>query len=364
MENSKLENIEAIAFLSIISINSMILSTSQELIRSCSSASLITAILVSILAIVVVIIFCSLSKTFSGKGLLDITDFLGGKPLKFIVGIFFIAYFTFRASLFLKKICDCLQIVYYPMTNVLFIALLFCIATGIVLFFKNNSLFKASVLILPVIFTSVVLIFIGNGKNFNFQNIFPVLGNGIKTTFISGLSNIYAFYGIAYLLFIPNKLKHPEKVQKITLIAIIISAIFLLISSANILFLFGEKFSDTEFFPLYISVRSIEFGTFFERLDAMFLLLCIIGFIPVLSLNAYVVLDIFKNITNISNSKPVVFAYLLTVLGIMMCYKLNSTIFFFETTVAKVLLFIFGLIIPFLILVLANIKKKFVGGNR
>lgn len=364
MENSKLENIEAIAFLSIISINSMILSTSQELIRSCSSASLITAILVSILAILIAIIFCTLSKSFSGKDLLDITDFLGGKTLKFIVGIFFIAYFTFRASLFLKKICDCLQIVYYPMTNVLFIALLFCIATGIVLSFKNNSLFKASVLILPVIFTSVVLIFIGNGKNFNFQNIFPVLGNGIKITFISGLSNIYAFYGIAYLLFIPNKLKHPEKMQKIALIAIIISAIFLLISSANILFLFGEKFSDTKFLPLYISVRSIEFGTFFERLDSMFLLLCIIGFIPVLSFNAYLVLDIFKNITNISNSKTIIFAYLLTVLGIMMCYKLNSTILFFETTVAKILLFIFGLIIPFLILVLANIKKKIVGGNR
>ena len=58
MENSKLENIEAIAFLCIISINSMILSTSQELIRTCSSASLITALVIGILAIIAVIIFC------------------------------------------------------------------------------------------------------------------------------------------------------------------------------------------------------------------------------------------------------------------------------------------------------------------
>ena len=364
MDNSKLENIEAIAFLCIISINSMILSTSQELIRTCSSASLITALVIGILAIIAVIIFCSLSKNFSGQGLLDITDFLGGKPLKFIIGFIFIAYFILRASLFLKKICDCLQIVYYPMTNILFIALLFCIATGMVLHLKNNSLFKFSVLILPVILASIFLIFIGNGKNFNFQNIFPILGNGVKSTFISGLSNIYAFYGIAYLLFIPNKLKHPEKMQKIALISIIISALFLLISSANILFLFGEKSSNTDFFPLYISVRSIEFGTFFERLDSMFMLLCILAFIPVLSLNAYVVLDIFKNITNISNSQPVIFAYLLTILGIMMCYKLNSTILFFETTLSKILLIIFGIILPFIILILANIKKKIVGGNK
>ena len=364
MENSKLENIEAIAFLCIISINSMILSTSQELIRTCSSASLMTALVVSILAIIAVVIFCFLSKNFSGQGLLDITDFLGGKPLKFIIGLIFIAYFTFRASLFLKKICDCLQIVYYPMTNVLFIALLFCIATGMVLYLKNNSLFKFSVLILPIVLVSVLLIFIGNGKNFNFQNVFPILGSGIKSTFVSGLSNIYAFYGIAYLLFIPNKLKHPEKIQKIGLISIIISAIFLLISSANILFLFGEKFSNTEFFPLYISVRSIEFGTFFERLDSMFMLLCILGFVPVLSLNAYVVSDIFKSITNISNNKPIVFAYLLAILGVMMCYKLNSTILFLETTLSKILLIVFGIILPFIILISANIKKKIVGGNK
>lgn len=364
MENPKLENIEAIAFLSMISINSMILSTSQELIRTCSSSSLITALIVSFLAIIITLIFNVLSKSFSGKGLLDITDFLGGKPFKFVIGFIFIIYFTFRASLFLKKICDCLQIVYYPMTNVLFIALLFCIATGIVLCFKNKSLFKVSVLILPILLTSVALIFIGNGKNFDFENIFPILGNGIKATFFSGLSNIYAFYGIAYLLFIPDKLKHPEKMQKITLIAIIISAIFLIISSANILFLFGEKFSNTEFFPLFISVRSIEFGTFFERLDSMFLLLCILGFIPVLSLNAYIVLDIFKNITNVSNSKPIVFAYLLSILGMTMCYKLNSTILFFETTLSKILLIVFGIVLPFIILILANIKKKIVGGNR
>ncbi len=43
MDNSKLENIEAIAFLTLISINGMVLSTSQAIIRTCSSASLITS---------------------------------------------------------------------------------------------------------------------------------------------------------------------------------------------------------------------------------------------------------------------------------------------------------------------------------
>ena len=67
MDNSKLENIEAIAFLTLISINGMILSTSQAIIRTCSSASLITSFIVSLLAIVVVLILSLFAKNFSGK---------------------------------------------------------------------------------------------------------------------------------------------------------------------------------------------------------------------------------------------------------------------------------------------------------
>ena len=360
MDNSKLENIEAIAFLTLISINGMVLSTSQAIIRTCSSASLITSFIVSLLAIVVVLILSLFAKNFSGKSLLDISDFLGGKILKFSVGIIFIVYFTFRASLFLKRICDCLQTIYYPMTNELFIALLFCIATGITILFKNNSLYKSAVLILPFLILSVFLIFVGNGKNFDFENIFPILGNGISSTFFSGLSNIYAFYGLAYLLFIPSKLKQPQKFTKIITISIFLSSIFLLFSCGNILFLFGEKFSNSEFFPLYISVRSIEFGAFFQRLDALFLLLCILGFIPIFSLNAHIVIELFKNITNLSDGKPMIFAYLLSIFSITMCYKLDSTILFLETNLSKTLLITFGILLPLIILVLSNIKKIFI----
>ncbi len=360
MDNNKLENIEAIAFLSLISINGMILSTSQAIIRTCSSASLINVVFISILALIICLIFGVLSKNFIGNNLLEISNFLGGKILKKIIGALFIIYFTFRASLFLKRICDCLQTIYYPMTNELFIALLFCIATGITILFKNNSLYKSAVLILPFLILSVFLIFVGNGKNFDFENIFPILGNGISSTFFSGLSNIYAFYGLAYLLFIPSKLKQPQKFTKIITISIFLSSIFLLFSCGNILFLFGEKFSNSEFFPLYISVRSIEFGAFFQRLDALFLLLCILGFIPIFSLNAHIVIELFKNITNLSDGKPMIFAYLLSIFSITMCYKLDSTILFLETNLSKTLLITFGILLPLIILVLSNIKKIFI----
>ena len=360
----KLENIDVISFITLISINNMILFTTQALIRTSSSASLITSCILSILAIIISLILCFLAKNFQDRNFLHVSEFLGGKFFKFIIGILFVAYFTFRTSLSLKKISDCLQIIYYPMTNVLFIALLFCIATGISLFLDNNSIFKTASFILPILFATSILIFIGNSKNFNYENIFPVLGNGIKTTFIDGLSNIYVFQGLAYVIFLPDKLKKPKDLVKTTIISIVISSIFLIFSCGNILFLFNENFTNSEFLPLYVSVRCIEFGTFFQRLDSMFLLLCILGFAPIFCLNVYIVVDIIKNITNISNDKPLVFPYLLVIFGLTMCYKLNSTILFLENSLSKILFLVFGIIIPFLILSLANIKRKIIGGMK
>ncbi len=313
MENSKLENLEAIAFIVILSVNCMILSTTQVLVNTCASSSLLNGLWVTMIALVLTFLFCVLSKQFLGKGLLDISEFLGGKPLKIILGLLFTAYFIFRASLLLKKISNCLQIVYYPMTNIIFIASLFCLAAGIAATLKNASVFKSAILIFPVLFITIVLVLIGNSKNFNFENIYPIFGNGIKTTFLSGISNIFAFGGFIYLFFLPSKLKNPEKVTKISFIAIALSAVFLLFSSASIMLLFGDQFSNTELFPLYVSVRSIEFGTFFQRLDSVFLFLCVLGFICALSLNAYVVMDILKDITGTLDNKPFVFAYLLMV---------------------------------------------------
>lgn len=363
MENQKLENLEAIAFFVIISINSMILSTSQLLVNMCASSSLLNVLFITFILLIVTTIFCILSKQFLGKSLLDISEFLGGKILKIIIGLIFVIYLTFRASLFLKNISDCLQIIYFPMTNVIFIASLFCISTGIVATLKNNSVFKSAVLLLPILMAIVILVFIGNCKNFNFENIYPLLGKGIKTTFLNGISNVFAFCGIIYLFFLPPKLKNPEKITKISLISIILSAIFLLFSCGNIMFLFGDQFTNTELFPLYVSVRSIEFGTFFQRLDSIFLLLCILGFICALSLNTYIAIDILKNITNCSDKKPFIFAYILSTFALAIALKLNSTVDILEDNVSKIAFLLLAILLPFIILVSANIKKKITGRN-
>ena len=363
MKEHKLENFEAIMCLIMISIANIVLISSNILIKDTNSASLITTLFISIIAFILTLILCLLSKNFLGQTLIDISNFLGGKFLKLIIAFCFVGYFVFTISIFLKKMSDAMQTIYYPLTNTVFINALFCLSCGIIASLKNHSLFKSMVLLVPFLYWAVILIFIGNGKNFNFENIYPLLGNGIKATFLSGLSNIYSFSGLVYLFLLPSKLKHPEKISKIGLIFVTISTIYLFFCIANILFLFGDSIKSYELPPLYISVRYIEFGTFFQRLDAAFIFICVLGFICALNINLYFILDILKDTLNISNKNILIAPCLLLCFGISLCIKQNSTLEFLENTFSKILYFIFAFAIPLTIMTFASLKKKKIGGN-
>ena len=359
MEN-KLENFEALMCLMMMSIANIVLISSRVLIKTADSASLLNALFISLVAIIITIILCLLSKQFVGKDLINVSEFLGAKPLKIIIGFGYVFYFILTIGVFLKKMSDAMQVIYYPLTNIVFIIIIFCIACGVIAGLRNNSLFKSMVLLVPFLYLAVVLIFLGNSKNFNFQNIFPLLGNGAKATFLTGLSNIFSFTGLIYLLLLPSKLKYPEKITKIGLTFTILSGIYILFCVASIIFLFGDILHNSDLPPLYISVRYIEFGTFFQRLDAAFIFICVLGFICALNINLFFILDILKEITNISNSKPLIYPCLLTSLGIALTIKQSSTLEYLENNLSKILFIIFAIAIPFIIMICATIKKKIV----
>ena len=363
MENKSITTFEAIAHLVILSIAGIVLSSNKIIIQSCKTSSVLNSIYITFLTFVFSFILCLLHKNFEGKTILDVSDFIGGKFLKNIIGLIFILYITFRISIFLRIISTTIQNAYYPMTHILFIIAFFCLATSIICNFKSTNLFKTNSFIFIIIYSSIFFIFIGNAKNYNFENIYPLLGTGGKTTFFYGISNIFSFCSIAYLFFLPPKLKDSKKFTKVALLSIILSGAFLILCTANTLFLYSDTLTNSDIFPLYLSVRYIEFGPFFQRLDAIFLFLCVIGFISVLCFNTFILTSIIKDITNISDDKPLILPCLFSIFDLSLIIRENYSLNFLENTVSKIIYIITAFIVPFIILVIANLKKKITGNN-
>ena len=356
----KITNTEAISLTVNCSLGIIILISSQIITSQCLSSSLINTCYISILAILVTYIICKLYKKFIGISFLDIAEFLGGKYLKFLTGIAFFLYFTYTASIILCKAVNCLQIVYYPMTHPNFTVLLFIITSGFACNIKNSGFLKATCIIFPIVIVAIVFIFLTNFKNFNYENIYPIMGNGLDSTFLSGITNIFTFSGMLYILFLPPNLKRPDKFTYISLISIIISSVLLTFVTATIILMFNKNITNGQLFPLYMSVRYIEFGTFFQRLDSAFLLILNIAICSFLGIYSNLCVSIIKELTMISDTKPLSFPFALLLYACTILIDSQFKLEFMQNEFFKTFFFII-ISISFIVLILANIKKSHKG---
>lgn len=354
----KINNKEAISLTISCSLGITVFISSQIIASECLSSSLINTGFISLIAMGLTLIICMLYKKFIGISFLDITEFVGGKFLKFIVGTIFLFYFVFTLAIVLCKAVNCLQIVYYPMTHPNYTVLLFVITAAIACNLKNNGFLRATFIIVPIVIIAIFFIFAGNLKNFNYENIFPIMGNGVKSTFFEGITNLFTFGGIAYILFLPQNLKRPDKFISVSLISTAISSVLLTFVTATIILMFNKNVTSGQLFPLYIAVRYIEFGTFFQRLDSAFLLIMNIAICSFLGIYSNLCLGIIKEITNISDIKPLSFSFVLLLYASTLLIDSKFELEFMQNTFFKILFFSV-ISLGLIILILANFKKEF-----
>lgn len=244
------------------------------------------------------------------------------------------------------------------MTNITFIILMFIIAVCIANHLDFSATLKTNLIILPLVFIGIVFLFFANIQNFSPQRIFPILGNGLTATFVTGLLNMSAFAGIAYLYFLPPFLKEPQKMKKIALLSVGITAIYLILAISSILFMFPSLVNTNEISPLYNVTRYIEFGSFFQRLESVFLLFWMLAFASYLSIVTKFSMNIFKKIACITTKKPLINIFGLIVFAIALIPENFAISSKFETDIYPYLVLFIVFVLSISILVLANLKKR------
>lgn len=358
MQKSKLGTIEAIMLILTIVVAHSVLSMPTNILSSYKSASILNVIYISIIAIGIAYLIYKLLKNFPSMDIIDISELVGGKFFKNIVGIVFIIYFILSASLMLRNFCESIQILYFPMTNITFIMALIIIAICIANRLDFTATVKANVIILPIALLGILFLFFTNINKFVPERIFPILGESAYNTFVLGVTNIASFGGIAYIYFLPPLLKESTKFKKITLISVAATAIYLVFTIATLLFIFTFFTNVSEISPLYTATRYIEFGSFFQRLESVFLLIWILVFACYLSIVCKFSISIFQKITGITNKKPLIDIFGLLILSIALIPKNIAISQSFENKIYPYLMISIVLILGLGILVFANMAKK------
>ncbi len=364
MNKIRIGAIEAVCIICIITLSNILLAGPQIILRSTGSSALLNTFFISLLAFIVFYIIYLLFKNFKNSDILDISSFLAGNWLKVLLGISIILFLLLYASTNYRDMAENLKIIYFQNINITYILLLIIIPVAIVNCFGFNTVIKCNLIILPLILLTILIIFILGMPKFVLQNIFPILGNGIKSTFLTGSQNISVFGGLIYLFLIMPLLKRKDDFKKVSFTSLAVSSIALTLSTACLLFILPVSIITKESIPFYIAIKQISLGNFIERVDILFLFIWLLTIFSNLSILISFILLIFKKITNIEDTKPLILTFCSILLGIALIYKNENQLTLAKVTIYKNIFLILVLGVNISILVLANIKKKIKDKNK
>lgn len=365
MTLNKISSMQAIALVVIIIVNHLILSVTNNITSSTGSAALLNSIYVFIFAFILVWLIVKLYKNFAGKDILDISQFLGGKVLKTIVGILYLLYFVFILSLVIRRFSKDLKLIYFNDFEVGTIIFLILLVSVIAYHFGHSSITKCNLVITPIMIILIVIVSIANAENFRFERIFPILGFGANETFFSGLSNIFAYSGIGILYLIMPMLKDCKDFKKVSYISVISTGLLIILSIGSILLSFPFIKSLTEISELYIEVQNISsFWQVFQRVDAIFVLGWVLAMISYTSVLIMFIVLLFSKLTNSKLATPIAMVFGAIVFALALIPPNSSIVSILDTIVYKygsISLIIIG---SLLILIFANIKYKRLNKNK
>lgn len=354
----KIGKIEAIALLVMITINQIIFNLPNTIISSTGSSAWLNVIVISIVAILFCLLICKLFKQFPTQDIVDISEYLGGKPLKTTIGILYILFFTFIAGVFLRYLASSLKLIYFEKSPIVFLLLLFLIPVVLTVRLGIKPLSQVNLIFTPIVLLSMLIILFSTAKDFVPERIFPILGFGADKTFLIGLNNIFTFSAFAYLYFLIPMLKDPKDFKKISIISTIISAIYLFLSVVCLLMMFPFiSFSD-EMLSVYLLTRLIEFGKFFQRVDAIFIFIWILSAFSFLSITTEFINRIFKKLTKIKNHTEITYSICAIIFSIALAFKDISDLKYIQNVLLKYIVILLVFVISVIVLILANLKHK------
>lgn len=318
------------------------------------------AIIIGILmALPILISYIRIHYLFPGKDLFDILEICFGKYIgKGIVILF--TWFVFDGiALVVRNYAQfvvTVSLVKTPLLIVVIMTMFLCVwivKSGIEVIGRWSSFFLL-LFISSMIITIVFLI-----PDMNINNIRPVLNNGMKPVLKASFEALnFPFTQTILFMMVLSKFKRKDSPIRIYMTGVLIGGILVFtISVTNILVIGVNKVSSV-YFPSYATLARIEIGTMIGRLEIISGTLLTIG---VLIKTSIYLLAACKGVSKIFEYSDYRFIVTpIALLAINLSYfEFKTIIEYYEYTATWYYYgFVFHVILPIIIWITAEIKKK------
>ena len=325
------------------------------------TASILNCLYILALVLIFTILIIKLFKNFLGLDIIDISEYLGGKFLKILIGILCIGYLIMEAAFLTRMFSKNLLLVYFDNYPIAFIILLFLFVAVVANLFDKKSIIKSNTIIVPITLISILLTVIFVVDLFRIERPLPILGNGADKIFLTGASNVFAFNGLFFLFFLSPMLEKKENTSKVAFASVLICGLFLLFAIAILVYSFSDIYSISRISPIYFIIVNSNLSAFLERPEILFIFIWALALMSFISIAVMFCLEIWKKLSHSKEAKSLAGAVCAIIFVVSM---LIDNVFTLETVANAfykygTLVLVFGIFT--LLLIGANIKKKLGG---
>lgn len=280
-----------------------------------------------------------------------------GKPLGSILNFVVIIYFTMLAGFEVRSMGEVIRSYLLDQTPIEVIILVF-MSVGVYLVTGGiNPILKLFELYFSVLLFFFLLMFTLSLTNFEFNNIRPLLGEGIQPVLKGIKPNVLSYIGFEVMLILTAYMQTPKKAVMTTFIGMGLSIILYTIVLILVIGALTVEEVRVLTFPTMELVKSIEIkGLFLERFETFFIVIWIITTFTTYSMSLYMA---SLGLAQMFNKKRSLFPFvLLSFIYIFSMYPTDiNGVFKYGDYVGNLAIFVAG-IMPFLLWVIAFVGRK------
>lgn len=207
------------------------------------------------------------------KTIIEITEEALGPVAGIAVNIVVVSFFISVSMLFTREFSEALIVSALPNTPISAITLIY-LSVGILgSYLGIEAMARAARLTSPYIFGGIVILLISLSPQWNFNNLFPFFGTGPVQVFGLGAFSTAALTEIILAAVLVQAMGGPGKFGKIGYRSMLLA--FLLLSGllAATVLTIGRDYTMESTLPFYSVTRNIFLGRFFQRVEAVFVII-------------------------------------------------------------------------------------------
>ena len=312
-----------------------------------ASASIMLAVLTSVLGLLFTIITIRL---YNKK--INITQMINKKPIRICFSILAVILFIGNQGYFVRSVAESLKISILPMSPLFFITLIYMAGVLICSHTGLKSIVRAHSFVTPFTIILVGLLLVSSINNFDFYNIFPVLGNGSKM-FMYLLILASYFADFLLLMFLMPFASERASYKKIIIPSYVISSAMLIVIMGIYTLTIPYNASDTFFIPVYRIAQYINYQSFMARMESIFTIGWMLSYFLTSATYLYVTAMIAGRMFNAKKYRPYMYVIALIIFGISFIPQNTNQLIQWSNFFATPRLII-GMVIPLIVLIIAK----------